>query len=180
MAAAPTSVRLGSIVLAFLAACGCAYQPTIQHPMARPVRPEDAALDCAQLDAAILKTDTVRWVVRDDGGTLESSRHRAARYSANVLVVPLSFAFGVPGYIPDAGSAVLDAADHRIVGLLQLKRAHGCPPSETSEDGMTDLQLLDLLEPLMPASGDADRQMLDRRTALLDHLRAPLPAPQQR
>jgi hypothetical protein len=42
---------------------------------------------------------------------------------------------------------------------------------------MTDLQMLEVLEPLMPATGSTDRQTYDQRTALLDGLRAPLPAP---
>ena len=35
--------------------------------------------------------------------------------------------------------------------------------------------MLEALEPLMPDDGTPDRPALDRRTALLDHLRAPLP-----
>lgn len=144
--------------------------------MSHPVRPQEAALDCGQLDLAILKTDTVRWVIRDDGATLETSAERGSRYAANVLVIPLSIPFG-GGYIRDHGSAVLDAADHRILGLLRLKREHGCPPRDTAETGMTDLRMLEVLEPLMPEANDLDRQALDRRTALLDKLRAPIPAP---
>jgi hypothetical protein len=77
----------------------------------------------------------------------------------------------------DGGNAVLNAADQRIAYLLRLKRDHGCPASATSEPGMTDLQMLEVLEPLMPPNRTPDRQALDRRTSLLDHLRAPLPAP---
>lgn len=160
-----------------LASCGCAYRPTIQHPKSEPIKPEATAYDCGQLDAALLKTDTVRWVIRDDGGTLETSGHRAARYVGNIFLVPLSFYALGPVYANDAGSAVLDAADHRILELLRLKRAHGCPAGITSEPGMTDLQMLEALEPLMPDDGTPDRPALDRRTALLDHLRAPLPPP---
>jgi len=175
-----TSTRFAAqccgILLATLACVGCAYRPTIVHPMSHPVRPEDAALDCDQLDGAILKADTVRWVIRDDGGTLESSGERGARYAANVIAIPLLLAGGAPGYIRDHGSAVLDAADHRILGLLRLKRDHGCPPAATSESGMTDLQMLEMLEPLMPEKGTTDRDVLDRRTILLDQLRPPLPS----
>lgn len=167
------AVQCCGFVLAGLASAGCAYRPTIVHPMSHALRPEDAALDCGQLDLAILKTDTVRWVIRDDGGKLESGGQRAARYAANVLVIPLSYG----NYIGDQGSAVLDAADHRILGLLRLKRDHGCPARDTSEPAMTDLQMLEALEPLMPAQGSLDRAALDRRTALLDGLRAPRQAP---
>lgn len=175
-----TDVEVPYANIAMIEACsaslGCVYRP-MQHPMAEPVRPEDASYDCNQLDAAILKVDTVRWVIRDDGGRLETSGHKAARYAGNVLVIPLAWGAGAPGYMKDGGHAVLDAADHRILELLRLKRARDCPAAATSEPGMTDLQLLDVLEPLMPATGSPDRQTLNQRTALLDHMRAPLPAP---
>jgi len=166
--------------IAMLEACnasfGCAYRPMIQRP-AEAVRPEYASYDCSQLDAAILKIDTVRWVIRDDGGELETSGHKAARYAGNFLMIPLSLYAFVPIYMTDGGHLVLNAADHRIVELLRLKRVRGCPAAATSEPGMTDLQMLEVLEPMMPATGSPDRQTYDHRTALLDRLRAPLPAP---
>jgi hypothetical protein len=158
------------------ASIGCAYRPMIQRP-AEAVRPEYASYDCSQLDAAILKIDTVRWVIRDDGGELETSGHKAARYAGNFLMIPLSLgAGGGPFYMTDDGHLVLNAADYRILELLRLKRARGCPAAATSEPGMTDLQMLEVLESLMPATGSPDRQTCDDRTALLDRLRAPLPA----
>ena len=173
-------VELAYADIAMLEACnapfGCAYRPMIQHP-AEAVRPEYASYDCSQLDAAILKIDTVRWVIRDDGGELETSGHKAARYAGNFLMVPLSWGLGSPGYLDDGGHAVLNAADYRILELLRLKRALGCPAAATAEPGMTDLQMLEVLEPLMSATESPDRQTYDRRTALLDRLRTPLPTP---
>ena len=125
------AVQCCGIVVASLVSAGCAYryQPTIDHPVSHTVRPKEAALDCEQLDLASLKVDTVRWVIRDDGGKLETGEERGSRYAANVLTIPLSLALGFyVGYIPEQGSAVLDAADHRILGLLRLKRDHGCAP----------------------------------------------------
>lgn len=92
-------------------------------------------------------------------------------------MVPLSWGLGSPGYLDDGGHAVLNAADYRILELLRLKRALGCPAAATAEPGMTDLQMLEVLEPLMSATESPDRQTYDRRTALLDRLRAPLPVP---
>jgi hypothetical protein len=164
------------IMLACLAASGCAsggYRPTIEYPKAALKKPADSSYDCAQLDAAILRVDTVRWVIRDDGGRLETTGHRVARYAGNVLIFPLTSG----GYLTDGGHAALDAADHRILELLRLKRTRGCPARPTAEADMTDLQMLDVLEPLMPADGSPDRKALDRRTALLDHLRGDLPPP---
>jgi hypothetical protein len=164
--------RLSSIVVACLATCGCAaYHPTIQPVKAQTVKPEDATYDCSQLEAAILRVDTVRWVIRDDGGTLETSGHQAARFAGNLFLI---LGGGIMG---DDGNAVLNAADQRICYLLRLKRDQGCPASATSEPGMTDLQMLEVLGRLMPPNRTADRHTLDQRTLLLDHLRAPLPAP---
>jgi hypothetical protein len=173
------AVQCCGIIVASLVSAGCAhrYLPTIDHPMSHAVRPKEAALDCEQVDLAILKVDTVRWVIRDDGGTLETGGERASRYAANALLIPLSMSIGAGGYLGDPGSAVLDAADRRILGLLRLKRDHACPPRETTEPDMTDLQMLEALEPLMPEKGELDRQTFDRRTSLLDRLRPPVSAP---
>jgi hypothetical protein len=172
------AVQCCAIVVASLVSAGCAYRyrPTIDHPMSHAVRPKEVALDCERLDLAILRVDTVRWVIRDDGGKLETGEERGSRYAANALLIPLSVVLHSPGYINDQGNAVLDAADHRILGLLRLKRDHGCPPRETTEPGMTDLQMLEALEPLMPEKGELDRQAFDRRTSLLDRLRPPVSA----
>jgi hypothetical protein len=87
-------------------------------------------------------------------------------------MVPLSLGFGTPGYLDDGGHAVLNAADHRILQLLRLKQVRGCPAVTTAEPGMSDLQMLEVLEPLMAATESPDRQSYDRRTALLDRLRS--------
>jgi hypothetical protein len=172
MAGANRTNRPGSILVACVATCGCAaYHPTIQHAMEPTVKPEDATYDCRQLEAAILRVDTVRWVIREDGGSLESSGHQAARLAGNLFLILGG------GYMDDGGHAVLNAVDQRIAYLLRLKRDHGCPASATSEPGMTDLQMLEVLDPLLPPARNLDRQALDQRTSLLDHLRAPLPSP---
>lgn len=172
MAGANRTIGPSGIVAACLATWGCvAYHPTIQHVAEPTVKPEDATYDCSQLDAAILRVDTVRWVIQEDGGSLESSGHQAARFAGNLFLLLGG------NYMDDGGHAVLNAADQRICYLLRLKRDHGCPASATSEPGMTDLQMLEVLEPLMPPNRNPDRQELDRRTSLLDHLRAPLAVP---
>ena len=66
----------------------------------------------------------MRWVIRDDGGELETSGHKAARYAGNFLMIPLSLGVGGPVYLNDGGHAVLNAADHRIIQLLQIE---ACP-----------------------------------------------------
>lgn len=146
----------------------------MQHPKLPALVPIDTTMDCGQIDLAIDRADTVRWLIRDDGATLETSAHRSARYTANFLLVPVSVLAMSPMYWPDSGHAVLNAADERIRGLLQLKREHACPPRATAVPERDDLALLGELE-----AGQADfgagrvdeEQMLTHRTTLLDNLR---------
>ncbi len=136
-------------------------------------------MECAQIDVAIDRADTVRWLIRDDRGTLESSSQRSARHAANVLIIPLSILLLHPGYIPSPGHEVLDAADARIRELLQLKRAHGCSPRTTHIDGMNDIALLAELEALqakLDAKTGEEDALFKERTRLLDGLRI-VPAP---
>ncbi len=103
-------------------------------------------MDCQQIDLSIDRADTVRWLIRDDGGTLETSSHRSARYTGNVFVIPISLLSYFPTYIGDGGHAVLNAADGRIRELLQLKRDRGCPARATALPGMDELAVLAELE----------------------------------
>jgi hypothetical protein len=151
----------------------CAYQPTIRHPEMPTLAPIETTMSCPQIDLAIDRADTVRWIIRDDGGSLETSGEQAARYASNVVLIPLSFFAFVPIFIDDGGHTVLDAADGRIRALLQLKRERNCPPRTTALPGMDDRALL--LE-LDAGSGEESRSF-DERTRLLDGLRVvPPPA----
>jgi hypothetical protein len=131
-------------------------------------------MDCRQIELAIDRADTVRWLIRDDGGKLETSGHKAARYAGNAVLIPISLIGYFPTYIPDGGHTVLDAADARIRELLQLKRDRGCPPRATTLAGKDDLALLEELEALQAqlAAGDGEQGALfAHRTQLLDGLR---------
>lgn len=171
----------GALACTGLAACS--YQPTIRHPTLSGAE-QEMIRDCASLDTAILKADTVRWVIRDDGGELLTAAAREARIAANVaLMVATTIATWdlllVPslGGIDDrSGHAVLDAADLRIVDLLRIKKQQACADRPTSRPGISDLQMLELLEPLVDTARVPDRAALDERTALLDELREPVPA----
>jgi hypothetical protein len=158
-----------------LALTACSYQPSMQHPTLPALVPIDTTMDCRQIDVAIDRADTVRWLIRDDGGNLETSGHRAARYTGNFVLVPLSvLGGGFPIMMTDGGHAVLNAADGRIRELLQLKREHACPPRATAVPERNDLALLDELEAVQADFGAGrvdEEQMLTRRTKLLDNLR---------
>jgi len=157
-----------------LVLAACSYQPSMQHPKLPALAPIDTTMDCRQIDVAIDRADTVRWLIRDDGGRLETSNHRAARYTANFILVPLSVLAMSPAYMPDGGHAVLDAADGRIRELLQLKRDRGCPQRATALPEMDDLALLGELEAVKADFGAGrvdEEQMLKRCTRLLDGLR---------
>ena len=141
MANSNRASRLGSIFVACLATCGCAaYHPTIQPVTEQPVKPEDATYDCSQLEAAILRVDTVRWVIRNDGGSLESSGHQAARFAGNLFLILGG------GYMNDGGNSVLNAADQKalerdITELLEEMNTGGAHslvvPSEYLETVIT-------------------------------------------
>jgi hypothetical protein len=164
-----------SLALALSLAACVAYAPSINHPTLAPPGSAEQTMDCARLDVALDRTDTVRWVIRDDGGTLEASSDRTARYAANaVLVVPLSLLLRNPVWFPDGGHAVLNAADRRILELLQLKRSRGCPARATALPGKNDLTLLGELESIqgrIDAGKGDEALLLEERTKLLDHLR---------
>lgn len=165
-----------ALVALTLVVSGCeTYTPSLRHPHLATLTPSEAEMDCQQIDRAIDRADSVRWLIRDDGGHLESSSHRSARYAANVLIVPLSILLMHPGgYIGDEGHAVLDAADKRIRELLQLKRSRECAPRATTLYGLNDMVLLRELESVQ-AELDArlgdEEWLLKERTRLLDGLR---------
>jgi hypothetical protein len=153
----------------------CADRP-LGKPTLTPLTAVEKTMDCPQIHLAIDRADTVRWMIRDDGGKLETSGDRAARYAGNVVLVPLSVLLTVglksfsPLVIGDGGNALLNAADGRIIELLQLKRARRCEPRATSLPGMDDLALLVQLESVQ--AGTASESVLfAERTKLLDALR---------
>jgi hypothetical protein len=162
-------MKTAAVLAACLALAGCAtYHATLAPPKMTISRASDRELDCGLLEAAIARTDTVRWVIRDDGGRLETAGHRAARYTANVVLVPT-----VHDWWADDGHAALDAADRRLVELLRLKRAKGCAATATAVPDRNDLQFLPELEQLLRSGS---RASLDRRSELFDALRI-VPAP---
>jgi hypothetical protein len=171
-------LRMTATLAAALSLAACSYQQSLRHPKLPPLVPIDLTMDCRQIDLALDRADTVRWLIRDDGGKLETSGHRAARYAGNAIVIPISLISYFPTYIPDGGHTVLNAADGRIRELLQLKRDRGCPPRDTALPGLDDFALLVELEGVQ-AQLDGDRgkesELLERRTTLLDGLRVVSP-----
>lgn len=155
------------------ALAACADRP-LRNPTLTPLTAIERTMDCPQIDLAIDRADTVRWLIRDSGGKLGTSGDRAARYVGNVILAPLSLLARSPLSIGDSGHAVLNAADGRIRELLQLKRAQRCQPRATRLPGMHDLALLVELESVQAQldAGTADEAVLfDERTRLLDALR---------
>lgn len=166
--------RVSAAATLGLVLTACSYQPSMRHPKVPALVPIETTMDCAQVDLAIDRADTVRWLIRDDGAKLETSAHRSARYTANLLLIPVSVLSLSPLAFQDGGHAVLDAADGRIGELLQLKRERGCPPRVTALPELDDLALLGALEALKVDFGAGridEEQMLKQRTRLLDGLR---------
>lgn len=157
----------------------CAYQPTIQHPALPALAPIESTMDCPQIDLAIDRADTVRWLIRDDGAELETDGEQVARYAGNVVLLSLIFFGGLPTGIGDGGHKVLNAADVRIQSLLKLKRERNCPPRATALQGIDDRALLlelDAAQAQLDAGSGEQSRLFDERTRLLDGLRV-LPSP---
>jgi hypothetical protein len=172
--------RIGALCLAAAAIgpAACSYRPSVTHPKMAPPTTSEMTLPCDQVDLAIDRADTVRWVIRDDGGKLESSGEKAGRYTANAFLVPLSILAMTPNAIPDSGQSALAAVDLRVFKLLQLKRDRNCPARPTSVAGLDDRALTAELEALLARiDGEGrSRMLLDEWTRLLDGLRVVAPA----
>jgi hypothetical protein len=139
---------MGCAVLA-----GCTHHPTIKYPKLTEAGTVEAGFDCGALDDAILKTDAVRWVMRQDGARLISPEERAARTTTDVattVAAALScFLCISPVYLGEEGHGAIDSADQRLLSLLTLKQSKQCPARPTSFAGMTDLQLHDRVTDLV-------------------------------
>jgi hypothetical protein len=176
-------MSIARVVAIGICACvvGCeTHQPTIGYPRLIEAGAMEAAFDCAALDDAILKTDAVRWVMRQDGARLLSSADRGARTVGNTAMVAGAFVGCVgcyPGFT-DEGHSSLDSADRRLQSLLQLKQDKACPRRATSLEGLTDLDVHRAIASLLAGEmSEKDRgrvrELLGERMRLFDGLRAP-------
>lgn len=154
---------LSAALLATVALAGCHLQhrQTISYPKLVPAGAIEAGFDCAQLDDAILKTDAVRWVMREDGARLISPEMQLA-------VITLA--------APDDGHSAVHRADLRLVSLLALKKDRHCLPRPTGHEAMTDLELYEQVSALLaeekkknPPGYTADLRA--QRMQLLDKVR---------
>ena len=174
-----TFAGTSGVIVALLMTGACTYHQSLRHPKLPQLVPVETSMDCAQIDLAIDRADTVRWVIRDDGGSLETSGHKAARYAGNAVVVPLSLLSYFPTYIDDGGHTVLDAADRRIQELLVLKHDRGCQPRATAMPGLDDaavLAELEVVQAALESDGGNQARLFNERTRLLDGLRSVQPA----
>ena len=159
---------------------GCQFRQTIAYPTLAEPGPTEVAFDCAALDDAILKTDAVRWVMREDGARLLSPDARAARATADAVtavVGAVGLFVPVPG-LGQEGHVALDRADHRLLALLKLKETKRCAARPTALPGVTDLELHDRVSALIEKESQEGSSQVGElraeRTRLLDSLR---PAP---
>jgi hypothetical protein len=157
--------------------------PYFMQTRLKPLSALEKTMECEQIDLAIDRADTVRWVLRDFGARLTSSGLRAFNEAGNLIFGLPLLLFGVsPTELMEHGSGhyALDAADIRIRELLQLKRAHGCMPRATTRPGMDDVALLaqlELVEAKLAEKRGDENASLEERTRLLDGLRiVPPPA----
>ena len=120
-------------VLLLLAACGS--DSYYWDTRLKSLRESERTMECQQIDLAIDRADTVRWVLRDFGAGLESGGLRTFNEATRLIFGFPALLFGVsPTNLKEGGRGhyALDAADIRIRELLQLKRAHGCMARATT------------------------------------------------
>jgi hypothetical protein len=130
----------------------CTHHPTIAYPKLTEAGTIESGFDCVRLDDAILKTEAVRWVMRQDGARLISPEERVGRFTTDVATSVASCFFTLcisPVYLGEEGHAMLDSADKRLLSLLQLKQSHACAARNTALAGMTDLQMYDTVAKLV-------------------------------
>lgn len=158
----------------------CEYHRTITYPKVPVAGATEAGFDCAQLDDAILKTDAVRWVMREDKARLLSPTERAMRTTSDATIgvaMAIACLFCIsPAILSDEGHHVLDGVDKRLLSLLALKDDKDCEPSPTAIAGMSDLQMHQAVASLVAREDeklpdDDMKALLAERMRLLDHLR---------
>jgi hypothetical protein len=166
------------VLVAWLTACQ--HHPTIAYPKVPEAGAVEEAFDCARLDDAILKTEAVRWVMREDGARLLTPTERAARVTTDVASTVAATALCLfcfsPVTLGDDGHRSLDGVDRRLLSLLKLKQAKACPAALSRIAGLTDLQMYDSLAALLASESVKEpppdfNALLAERTRLLDHLR---------
>ena len=168
----------GAVALA-VSACAGRPDPYFKRTMLTPLTEIEKTMDCRQVDLAIDRADTVRWLIRDAGGHLETRAQRSARQAGNVIIVPVAVLLAtigvfIPPHLDNPAHDQLMAADGRLHELLQVKLAHKCPPRTTALPGTNDLDLLHKLEAVQSDidGGRGDEEVLFKeRTQLLDGLR---------
>lgn len=174
------AATLTGVLLIAGSLAACQHHPTIAYPKLRPAGEIEAGFDCARLDDAILKSEAVRWVMREDGARLISPGERAARTTTDIattIAATSACLFCIfPVALGEEGHTALDSADRRVLSLLNLKRDKHCAALPTAMAGMTDLQMHDAVA-LLLAQEDRKQKRGDigalraERTRLLDKLR---------
>ena len=143
--------RLTAAVLSTFTLVACTHHPTIAYPKLTEAGTIESGFDCARLDDAILKTEAVRWVMRQDGARLLSPEERAGRLTGDVMTTAASCVFTwciAPVYLGQEGHSMLDSADKRLLSLLALKQSHACPAHSTAL-AMSDLEMYDTVAKLV-------------------------------
>lgn len=157
----------------------CQHHPTIKYPRLLVAGTVEAGFDCEKLDDAVLKTEAVRWVIRQDGARLISPEERAARTATDVATTAVTFACFfcfLPVVLGDEGHSILNIADRRLMSLLKLKDDKRCTALPTAMAGMTDIQMYDTVAGLLAREERKDPgtdvgELRAERTRLLDKLR---------
>lgn len=158
----------------------CQHHRTVAYPRLQEAGAIEAAFDCAKLEDAILKSEAVRWVMREDGARLLSPAQRGARtttdVATSVAAIAACFFCIAPVMLGDEGHTALDRADRRLLSLMKLKQGKHCPELPTAIAGMTDLEMHDAVAVLLVQEDQKEKRsnvgaLRAERTRLLDKLR---------
>lgn len=167
-------------LLVAVSLAGCTHRPTIAYPRLIEAGPVEAGFDCAALDDAILKTEAVRWVMREDGARLLSPEERVGRTATDVATSVAAAAcflcFPPVVYLGEEGHKALDRADRRLLSLLKLKKSRTCTAGTTAIANMSDLDLYDAVAALVTEESEEKPstpvgELRAERMRLLDGLR---------
>jgi hypothetical protein len=160
-----------SSVLGALAIAGCQSHPTHVYPMLPPAASGERALNCDQLDDAILRSDAVRWSMRTEGMKVRTSATNTGEVLASIPMIAVSRVLVT--FTDLDNQARVSAADTRIIGLLEIKSSKGCPARATTTSNVTDLDVLHQLQILdadWKAQKISEGIAIDHRAHLLDGL----------
>ena len=151
----------------------------------------EQSASCAELDVELARAEAIRWYARDSGAVPFTSGEAAGKHAKNVakdtgiaVLVFVAMAAGGGGFCPGCSgpSAVLSpedwrwtvtAAQHRTIGLLELKQAKHCEARVTADTSVSDREVLEGIHSVQHEGSAGhlnDKAQVAQETVWLDKL----------